>query len=178
MSCLLNASHSAAPFLTIFLSFYGFLFFVNLVPPRFPSHYMLFLASLLLSPFLPLSFFFIHFIVPANLFLFFYCSLIFFSFSPVPSSIASISRYSCLHYFPAFFTRCLICLSFVLSTPPSLHPSFRFVLQLCQHSLSRSFSFSGSPISCLPSNFTWPGVVRRDRQLPADMFHCPVITSN
>lgn len=67
--------------------------------------------------------------------------------------------------------------SFALPTPPSPCPSSRFVLQLCQHSLSLSISFSGSLISCLPSNFTWPGVVRKDGQLPADTFHCPVITS-
>lgn len=54
-------------------------------------------------------------------------------------------------------------LFFLASTPPSFPSSFpsnassRFVLQLCQHSLSGSISFSGSPISCLPSNFTWCG---------------------
>lgn len=51
------------------------------------------------------------------------------------------------------------------SIPPFHCPSSRFVLQLCQHSLSHSISFSGSMISCLPSTFTWPGVVRWDGQL-------------
>lgn len=74
------------------------------------------------------------------------------------------------HHFPHILP--LLTHSFFLSTPPCLHPFPRFVLQLCQHSLSRSISFSGSLISCLPSNFTWPGVmwVWRDRQLLADHF--------
>ncbi len=67
---------------------------------------------------------------------------------------------------------------FILSTPPSLCPSFRFVLQLCQHSVSHSISFSGSLISCLPPNFTWPDVVLREGQLLADAFHSPDIPSN
>nr|XP_033484499.1 uncharacterized protein LOC117258104 [Epinephelus lanceolatus] len=104
---------------------------------------------------------------------------------PIFTSVPSVLFHSFISIiFPVFLTHCLplLTLSFSQplpsSLPPSLRPSSRFVLQLCQHSLSRSISFSGSLISCLPSNFTWPGVVWRDGQLPADAFHCPVITSN
>lgn len=89
-----------------------------------------------------------------------------------PLFLHSIHFFSSLnqHHFPHILS--LLTHPFFFSTPPCLHLFPRFVLQLCQHSLSRSISFSGSLISCLPSKFTWPGVmwVWRDLQLLADHF--------